>query len=452
MHGPSTQTLATYGSNFLIQGPNALPNFSPSGAFSATTTNAGPFTGSDNYELRDMVSLTKGKHTLSLGGEFALDKTMFWADLLNFGTISFATSAPTSTGNVFSDWVTGQASSFEQDTPYITLLSYWHTAVFLQDNYRITPRFTANLGIRWDIDTPPVESLTGRHRSVPGEQSTVTPAAPKGMLFPGDPGVGRGIITTKFHHVSPRVGFAWDPYGDGKTAFRAAAGVFYGTTSGNEWNQPGNGAPFAIRQSFGPLNSITNIYSTPGDFPSTAPGGGIFPYIYSPSAPKFFPTAAVESIDKNAQYPYIYQFNLSVQRQLPAQISLTVAYVGTLSHNVPTMIDGNYAPYSTAFGTAQHFSHQRRRPAPIRSLCWALSNRSGRHQHRHHGTEHLSDHKPARQLQRPSSLGEEAAVAWLHYQRFLCLEPRAAKLERVGDWTDDRAGFRLLWQSLHRHQ
>jgi Carboxypeptidase regulatory-like domain len=357
--GPASQTLATYGSNFAIQGPNALPSWSPSGAFTATTTNAGPFTGSDNYELRDMVSLTKGKHTLSIGGEVALDKTMFWADLLNFGTIGFATSAPTSTNNVFSDWVTGNASSFEQDTPYTTLLSYWHTAVFLQDNYRVTPRFTANLGIRWDIDTPPVESLNRTASFSPGVQSTVTPVAPKGLLFVGDKGVGRGIISTKFHHISPRVGLAWDPWGDGKTAFRGAAGVFYGTTSGNEWNQPGNGAPFAIRQTFGPLggannsgvNGITNIYATPGDFPSSGSGGGIFPYTFSPSAPTFFPSAAVESIGTNVQYPYIYQFNVSVQRQLPAQISMTVAYVGTLSHNVPTMIDGNYSPYSTAFGT-----------------------------------------------------------------------------------------------------
>jgi len=349
--GPSSQTLATYGSNFLIQGPNALPNFAPSGAFTASTTNAGPFTGSNNYELRDMVTWTKGKHNLNLGGEFALDKTMFWADLLNFGTIGFATSAPTTTGNVFSDWVTGQASSFEQDTPYTTLISYWHYAGFVQDNYRVTPRFTANVGVRWDIDTPPVESLNRTASFSPGVQSTVTPAAPKGMLFPGDPGVARGIISTKFHHIAPRIGLAWDPFGSGKTSIRGAAGVFYGTTSGNEWNQPGNGAPFAIRQGFGPLNSITNIYSTPGDFPSTAPGGGIFPYTYSPSAPKFFPSSAIETIGTNAQYPYIYQFNFSVQQAFPGRISATAAYVGTLSHNVPTMIDGNYAPYSTAFGT-----------------------------------------------------------------------------------------------------
>ena len=349
--GPSSQNLSTYGSNFLIQGPNALPNFAPSGAFTASTTNAGPFTGSNNYELRDMVTWTKGKHNLDLGGEFALDKTMFWADLLNFGTIGFATSAPTTTGNVFSDWVTGQASSFEQDTPYTTLLSYWHYAGFVQDNYRVTPRFTANVGVRWDIDTPPVESLNRTASFSPGVQSTVTPAAPKGMLFPGDAGVARGIITTRFHHIAPRIGLAWDPFGGGTTSIRGAAGVFYGTTSGNEWNQPGNGAPFAIRQGFGPLNSITNIYSTPGDFPSTAPGGGIFPYVYSPSAPKFFPSSAIETIGTNAQYPYIYQFNFSVQQAFPGRISATAAYVGTLSHNVPTMIDGNYAPYSTAFGT-----------------------------------------------------------------------------------------------------
>jgi hypothetical protein len=378
--GPASQTLATYGSNFLIQGPNALPNFAPSGAFTAATTNAGPFTGSNNIELRDVVTMTKGKHSLFLGGEFAIDKTMFFADLLNFGTISFATSAPTSTNNVFSDWVTGNASSFEQDTPYTTLLSTWHYAVFLQDNYRITPRFTANLGIRWDIDTPPVESLNKTASFNPGQQSTETPAAPKGMTFVGDTGVARGIITTRFHHISPRVGFAWDPFGDGKTAIRGAGGVFYGTVAGNEWNQPGNAAPFAIRQGFGPLggannsgvNGITNIYSTPGDFPSTALGGGIFPYTFSPSAPKFFAPASIETIATNEQYPYIYQFNVAVQRQLPGRVSVTAAYVGTLSHNVPTMVDANYAPYSTVFGapsTSSTSVNDRRQYDPCVGAC-----------------------------------------------------------------------------------
>jgi hypothetical protein len=351
--GPASQTLATYGSNFLMQGPVSLPTIAETN-FSATATNAGPFTGSDNYELRDMVSMVKGKHSLFVGGEFALDKTMFDANLLNFGSLSFATSAPTSTGNVTSDWVTGQASSFEQDSPYTTHLSTWHYAVFAQDNYRITPRFTANLGIRWDIDTPPVDPHNRTESFVPGQQSTVAPLAPKGLLFPGDAGVGRGIIGTKYYHVSPRFGFALDPFGDGKTSIRGAAGIFFGNVAGNQWNQPGNAIPFALRPQTGegPLSSITSIYSTPGDFPSTASGGGLFPYTYKASAPIFIsgPGGATEAITTHFKYPYIYQFNLSVQRQLPGRVTLTTAYVAALSHQLSTFIDANYAPYSTAFG------------------------------------------------------------------------------------------------------
>jgi hypothetical protein len=353
-HGPASQTLTSYGSNFLLQGPPSLPTISETN-FSATATNAGPFTGSDNYELRDMVSMVKGKHSLFLGGEFGLDKTMFDANLLNFGSISFATSAPTSTGNVTSDWVTGQASATEQDSPYTTHLSTWHYALFVQDNYRITPRFTANLGVRWDIDQPPVDPHNRTESFIPGQQSTVAPNAPKGIVFPGDSGVGRGIIGVPFYHVSPRLGFALDPFGDGKTSIRGGAGIFFGNVAGNEWNQPGNAIPFALRPQTGegPLSSITNYYSTPGDFPSTAPGGGLLPYTYSPSKPIFIsgPGGATEAISPHFKYPYVYQFNLSVQRQLPGRLTLTAAYVAALSHQLPNFIDANYAPYSTAFGT-----------------------------------------------------------------------------------------------------
>jgi hypothetical protein len=183
----------------------------------------------------------------------------------------------------------------------------------------------------------------------------VAPNAPKGIVFPGDTGVGRGIIGVPFYHVSPRVGFAWDPFGDGKTSIRGAGGIFYGTVAGNEWNQPGNAIPFALRPQTGegPLDSITNFYSYPGDFPSSVPGGGLFPYTYSSSKPIFIsgPGGATEAISPQFRYPYVYQLNLSVQRQLPGRLTLTTAYVGALSHDLPNFIDANYAPYSTAFGT-----------------------------------------------------------------------------------------------------
>ncbi len=343
--GPANQTLASFGSNFRIQGPPALPYLNVSGYFGTGEPNAGPVTGSDNYELRDMVSLNKGKHNLALGGEFALDKTMFFANLFNYGAITFAAGSPTSTGNALADFDTGQISSFEQDSTYVTHLSTWHTAFFAQDNYRVTPRFTANIGVRWDIDTPPVDAHNRTGSFVPGQQSTVSPGAPKGDVFPGDKGIGRGISSTQFAHISPRLGFAWDPLGDGKTSVRAAAGIFYGSVSGNEWNQPGNAMPFSIRNAFGNETSLTNIYNV--GFPSTAPGGGIFPYTYTPSAPAFYPSQSIEAISPNFKDSSVYQFNFSVQRQLPYKISATAAYVGTLGRHLGTFVDANYAPYAT---------------------------------------------------------------------------------------------------------
>ncbi len=354
-----TTNAGQLGSAYTIQGPSTLPDLNVSGYFHAQDSLAGPVTTSDFYSLRDMITMTKGKHSLFFGGELALDKGMFMGNLYNYGNFSYASSAPTTTGNALSDFYTGMLSSMEQDTPYHTLESAWHTALFVQDNYRITPRFTANLGVRWDIDTPPVESLNLTAAFIPskaaltsnpsstGTQSTVIPSAPAGMFFPGDPGVARGIITTKYHHIAPRIGFAWDPFGDGKTAIRLGAGIFYGTTSGNEWNQPGNANPYAVRQTFGSVRSASDPYNPQmvNGTTSSFPNGDPFPYTFNPKSPRFLLPASIESIGTNVQWPYIYQFNLAVQRQLPWQVALTAAYVGTLSRDVPTMIDGNYAPY-----------------------------------------------------------------------------------------------------------
>ena len=350
--GPANQTLASFGSNFQIQGPASLPQLTGAG-FNTGNPNAGPVTGSDNYELRDMISLTKGKHNFALGGEFALDKTMFLANLNNYGTISFSTSAPTSTGVALADFLTGQINAFEQDSPYVTHLSAWHTALFAQDNYRITPRFTANIGLRWDIDTFPTEAHDRTESFVPGQQSTVAPGAPVGAVYPGDKGIGRGIVTTPLGHFSPRLGFAWDPFGDGKTSIRAAAGIFYGSVSGNEWNQPGNAMPFAIRNGFGSETSLQYIYDvgfpcTPTGSPAHCPaGGGIFPYSYTPANPKFYPSQSIEAIGPHFKESSIYQYNFSVQRQLPYKISVTAAYVGTQGRHLGSFLDANYAPYST---------------------------------------------------------------------------------------------------------
>jgi hypothetical protein len=351
-------SIGQLGSAFTIEGPLGLPDLVVSGYFTAGNSNAGPESGSDIYSVRDMVSRTKGKHALAFGAEQALEKSMIIADTENYGVFNFSNSAPTTSGNAMSDFMTGMLQSLTQATPYHMLLSAWHTAVYLQDDYRITPRFTANLGIRWDFDTPPVESSNLTATFVPnqaqsasnptGTVSTISPTAPPGMFFPGDRGVPRGITSMRWHHVSPRAGVAWDLFGNSKTVLHAAAGVFYGGVSGNEWGQSSNAAPFAIEDKWGSVNSMSNPYAPTmvNGTPSSLINGNPFPYTYTPQHPNFvYPASAVITTSETTQWPYSYQFNASVQQQMPQHIVATIAYAGTLSRDVPTFEDVNYAPY-----------------------------------------------------------------------------------------------------------
>ena len=343
------------GSTYTTQGPKTLPQLAISGYISSGGALAGPVSDTSFYSIRDMVSKVKGKHSLDFGGEASLEKDAIIGNLYNFGVFNFASSAPTSTGNALADFVTGQVSTMEQDTPYHSLMSGWYYSLFLQDTYRILPRLTLSLGLRYDLQLSPVESQNLTATFIPGVQSTKVPSAPLGMLFPGDSGVPRGIADNRFHHLSPRVGIAWDPFGDGKTAVRAGAGVFYGSVSGNEWNQPANAQPFAVRQTFNSIASFSNVYGPTliNGAASSFPNGDIFPYVYNPSSPRFITDASIETIAPNYQWPLVYQLNAAVQRQLPKNVSATVAYVGTLSHHLPFMIDDNYAPYAPGASTSQ---------------------------------------------------------------------------------------------------
>jgi hypothetical protein len=351
-----TVGMEDFGSTFTTQGPKALPQLNVNGYFNVGGNLAGPASDTNFYSIRDMVSMTKGKHSLDLGGELSLEKDSLFGNLYNFGVFSFQNSAPTTTGNALSDFVTGQVNTMEQDTPYETRMSNWYYAIYAQDSYRVRPNLTLNVGLRWDVQTSPVETNDHAATFIPGVQSTKVPSAPLGMLFPGDKGVPRGLAPNRYHHVSPRVGLAWDPFGDGKTAVRAGAGVFYGSVSANEWNQPGNAQPFAIRQTFNSITSFTNVYGNKASFPNGDP----FPYTYNPANPRFLSAASIESIAPDYQWPLMYQLNAAVQRQLPHNVSATVAYVGTLSHHLPFMIDKNYAAYAPGANTTQSSINSRR--------------------------------------------------------------------------------------------
>lgn len=326
-------SLGDLGSKFTIQGPKSLPQITVSGFVTLSEAIQGPIAGSNYYGIRDSVTLMRGRHSLKMGVDAALEKFIQDTSLNNYGVWSFDGKK---TGNALADFMMGLPASFKQDTPCTKIDNDWYTGLFLQDDIRLHPRFTLNIGLRYEIPTSMTDPLNRKMAYAPGVQSTVAPTAPLGLLFPGDPGVSRGIINPSKRMFAPRLGLAWDPFGDGKTSIRVAAGVFYGSISSNNMNMTTDYQPFSARQTFANVKTFSDPYGN-------MPGGSPFPITYDSKNPRFaLLPADVSTLAQNFHFPYTYQLNFSVQRELRSGVSVSASYVGALSHHLPFTTDKNY--------------------------------------------------------------------------------------------------------------
>ena len=345
-------SLGDLGSQFKIQGTPSLPQIQVTDRFNMNSALAGPIAGSNQYQIRDTFSMNTQRHSIRFGAELTLEKMIHDALLTNYGDFRFTNTNPRGTRNATADWLLGLPTMFNQDAPTTKINNSWYYAFFVQDDFKVTPRLTMNLGLRYDVQPPITDPYNRVLTFIPGVQSKVVPSAPIGLQFPGDAGIGRGIIGTDKNNLSPRVGIAWDPFGDRKTAIRAGVGLFYGGTSGNQWNSSSDNQPFAIRQQFNEAYSLSDPYRL-------LPGGvSPFPYVYTPGAPRFLPPSQVQGISLDYRSPYSYQMNFAVQRQVTGSTNFTVAYVNQLWRRIPTHVDRNY-PVLTANATTANVDVRR---------------------------------------------------------------------------------------------
>jgi hypothetical protein len=332
-------SLADYGSAFVMQGASALPLIDVSGYFQLDTPIAGTRAGGNTYQIRDVFSLEKGRHSLRLGGTFFREALAHFTTLDNYGEFQFDGDF---TGDGFADFLLGLPTRIDQDAPIDKYDDSTYFSAFVQDDYRLHPRLTVNLGLRYDLQFPLSDPQNRKLTFVEGFQSTVVPEAFPGMLFPGDQGPDGTIPDTiagiDSNNFAPRLGFAWDVAGDGRTAVRGAFGMFYGTIGGNQWNATADNQPFAIRQDW-----RTGTLSDPYSGFDTVP----FPYVYDPGNIRFILPASLAGISLDYDLPYTYQFNLAVQRQLTSDLSATIAYVGARGRNLPFNRNLNYPSRGT---------------------------------------------------------------------------------------------------------
>jgi hypothetical protein len=250
------------------------------------------------------------------------------------------------TGNAYADFLLGLPSTMTQDAPVRKTDNGAYISLFAQDDFRIHPRLTLNLGVRYDLQFPYTDPDNRKLAFVPGRQSQVSPTAPVGLLFPGDDGISRGIVKTDTDNIAPRVGLAWDPRGDGRLSVRAGAGIFYGSITGNEWNTTADNQPFTVRQSFPTVRTLSDPY---GNLPG---GVGPFPFIYDPASPRFTLPAQVFGPSLEFVWPKTYQMNLTIEKELLRSLAVTASYVGALGRNLPASIDKNYPIFGAGATTA----------------------------------------------------------------------------------------------------
>jgi hypothetical protein len=295
------------------------------------------------------MSITRGSHSIKVGGEISYEKIIHDTLLDNYGVFSFNASK---TNNAYADFLLGLPATMTQDAPIRKIDSGAYYSLFVQDDYRIHPRVTLNLGLRYDVQPPYTDPQNRKLAFVPGRKSTVSPNAPEGLLFPGDEGIPRGIVPTDWNNIAPRLGIAWDPKGDGRMSVRAGAGIFYGSISGNEWNTTADNQPFTVRQSFPTVKTLSDPY---GNLPG---GVGPFPFVYDPASPRFTLPAQVFGPSLDFVWPKTYQMNVTLEKEILANTSASVSYVAALGRNLPASVDRNYPVYGPG-ATTTNFNARR---------------------------------------------------------------------------------------------
>ena len=309
----------------------------------------GKYNANPTYTYRDNVTKIIGRHNLQFGAYLVAAEKNEFSSLLVSGSLGFDISSPISTGNSFADLLMGQVSSYTQGSNQVKFhYRYKILEPYLQDDWRITDRLTLNLGIRvslfglyrekynhgynWDpsawnrADAPQID-VDGSKTGYPGALVPGTGNIFNGLVQCGVNGVPVGCAQGHLFNPAPRIGFAWDPKGDGKMAVRGGYGIFFEHTNGNEADIEGM---MCCGQSAPILKSATQ-YNVAG-YASLGSGGSALPVDFPLT---FF------SIPDKTTWPYMQQWHLDVQREVVKNTVATVSYVGSKGTHLGRQIDLN---------------------------------------------------------------------------------------------------------------
>ena len=353
--------------------PMVFPVFGPTGYAGLGSANVFRTQRGPTFQIADSVTYMSGEHTVKAGFEFRWNGSTdifrrepsgrFWFSAAGTGLQSTAR-----TGNGFATMLLGFATQARVwDNPALTYRNQYYGG-FVQDDWKVTPTLTLNVGLRWDLETG---------RTSPEDQSSgfdmnaIHPTAgrPGVVTFAGVNGAPRRLYENDPNNLAPRFGFAWKPFGTG-TVIRGGYGIFFGNR--NDIGDAASGAALGF--------STNELVNSPdgGQTAALMLSDGFPPY--SPPGPEDRTDAylgAVDFFEYDRATPYSQQFNLGIQQQVKS-VLVEAQYLGNLGRKLTAnnVSMNQILPEMVGLPGSQ----QSRRPYPqfsalnIDAPLWGMSN------------------------------------------------------------------------------
>jgi hypothetical protein len=301
---------------------------------------------SNTYQLQNDVTLVRGRHQITIGGFGGDYRMVFYGTVYGQNQFTFPSLA---------SFLLGQFSSNAISTPNDLIQGKYFVAGYAADTWKVTPKLTVNLGLRWEPFIPPqMQNGAIYNFSLPGfyagAKSKIYNNAPAGFTFPGDAGFqGKSGMNSYYNLWAPRLGVAYDPSGNGRMVIRASYGISYDFANGQLFVNTADAPPFGGTAIFAANTSIpqpfTHVYAS-------NPAANVFPYTVNANAP-FVPFGTFITIPPNLKVPEVHQWNFVIQRNIGHDWLVSAEYVGSQSEHLLTSYQlnpGNYIPGQCAAG------------------------------------------------------------------------------------------------------
>ncbi len=351
-------TATQLGANVPSDNPTGAPNLYFDGSnLSTGFSPQGPTREIDNtFDYVDNLSWVLGHHSVKLGFSFApVQNNTVYDYYINGAYFFYGPGTSVGSGVDLADFLFGLPDEFLQFGAAPSNVRSKQYGTYAQDSWKVTQRLTLNFGLRYEYAQPKFDTQGRSFSFIPGLQSQRFVNAPRGLVFPGDPGAPKGSNFPDKNDFAPRFGFAYDVTGQGKTSIRGGFGMFYDVLKAEDNLQfngqapffgfgdvfpagPGNPGPSGLQDPYGSAGAVDPFPSKPPAKNLDFAAAGFLP----------FGGGGVYFVDPHLRTPYVFQYNLSIQQQIAPGTTLEVGYLGYSAHKMTGLVDVN--PFSPATG------------------------------------------------------------------------------------------------------